>query len=788
MILNYIKIAFRNVTKRLTFTFINIFGLVVGMTCSILIMLWVNHEMSYDEFNENSDRIFRIVTQLNFVENTRLLATTPAPVAPALKEKFPEVEEFTRIYEVGRRLVSYNENTFLEPRFYFADPQIFNMFTFPVLEGTTALLEQDINTVVLTHKMAEKYFGTENPIGKILNIDELGDLKVIGVIENVTKNSHLKFDFIAPFELLRRLNEPLDGWGRFRYYSYIMLNKNTHFSIVQDKISSFFVDSDISVPANLHMQPLPTIYFDTDYGVDIAQHGNKNSVYIIFTIALLILLIACINYMNLTTAYGGKRAKEVGLRKVAGAVKLDIIKQYFNEAIIYTLIAFIISLVCVELLITPYNILLGTNLELNYFDNHNILWGLFLLVLFTGIIAGSYPALFLSSFSPVRVFQGLFNKGYNKAPLRKILIVTQFTLSIALIIAAITVYYQLQYIKDKSLGFDKEQILFVPLRGDIVEKIDVVKSELLQNPVIESVSAANALPHRIGSMTSGISWEGKDLESRELFRFASVDFDFVNTFNIPIVEGRNFSKEFTTDIGKSFLINEEAARSLGFESPVGKKIVFQEQEVQIIGIVKDFHFRSLYEPIEPVFLGILTERYQYFNLFVKTRSGDVSAVKEYIENIWKKHNSKYPFDYYFLDESVDNVYKPIEKLQEIFIYFSVIAIALSCLGLFGLASFMTEQRIKEIGIRKVLGASISGILILLSKEFTKWVIIANIIAWPLAWFAMNHWLQEFAYRIDIGWWVFFLSGTIAFIIALLTVSSQAIKSAIANPVESLSYE
>jgi len=417
-----------------------------------------------------------------------------------------------------------------------------------------------------------------------------------------------------------------------------------------------------------------------------------------------------------------------------------------------------------------------------------ILLGLFFLVTLTGIVSGSYPALFLSSFSPVKSLKGIFNAGENKAPLRKILVVTQFTLSIGLIVAALTVFKQLDYIKNKSLGFDREHILFVPFQGDMQKKYDALKTELLQNPDITSVSAANALPHRIGSMTSGISWEGKEPESRQLFRFASVDFDFVNTFNIPVIEGRNFSKQFPTDIGNALLINEEAATILGFDSPVGQKIVFNGQETQIIGVVKNFHSRSLYDQIEPVFLGVLTERYNFFNLFVKTRATNIPAVVDDIKNVCKKYNSNYPFDYYFLDESINNIYKPIEKLREIFVYFAAIAILLSCLGLFGLASFMTEQRIKEVGIRKVLGASISNILLLLSKEFTKWVAISNIIAWPLAWYAMSNWLENFAYKTEIGWWVFILAGGTAFLIALLTVSSQAIKTANANPVQSLRYE
>ena len=361
-------------------------------------------------------------------------------------------------------------------------------------------------------------------------------------------------------------------------------------------------------------------------------------------------------------------------------------------------------------------------------------------------------------------------------------------MSIALIIAAITIYNQLDYIKNKSLGFDSEHVIFVPLRGNMAEKFDILKDDLLKNPEILSVSAANALPHRIGSMTSGISWEGKDPESSQLFSFASVDFDFINTFDMEIVEGRNFSKNFKTDIEESFIINEVAAKQLGFDSPVGKQIIFQGTDAKIIGVVKDFNSRSLYNQIEPVFLGILTESYRYFNVFIKTKSEDIANVTKYIETTWEKHQSKYPVDYFFVDESINHVYKPILKLREIFIYFASIAIILSCLGLFGLASFMTEQRVKEVGIRKVLGASITGIMLLFSKEFTKWVIISNILAWPIAWIAMNKWLQTFAFKIEMSLLIFLFAGVLALFIALLTVGSQAVKAAIANPADSLRYE
>jgi len=788
MFLSYLKIAFRNITKRWTFSLISIFGLVIGLTSSILILLWVNHEFSYDDFHENSDQIYRVVTHLEQVNGTLHLATTSAPIAPALKEQYPEVEEYARLYETGQKLIKYKDKKFLEPGFFFADPQFFEIFTFSPVEPNEDPLLPDVNSIVITQKMAEKYFGSEYPIGKILTIEGVGDLRITSIIEHIPQNSHLHFDFIAPFEILRKLNEPLDGWGNFRYYSYIQLNKKANFRIVQAKLKTFLKDNEILIPANPILQPLSSLHFELGYRVDIIQHGNKKNVYIIFSVALLILLIACINYMNLATGYASKRAKEVGLRKVAGAVKFDIIKQCFSESIILTLIAFGISLILAELLIVPYNSLLGAELKLNYFDNNIVLLGLFCLVLLTGIVSGSYPALYISSFSPMRVLKGLFDVGVTKAPLRKTLVVIQFTMSIALIIAAITIYNQLDYIKNKSLGFDSEHVIFVPLRGNMAEKFDILKDDLLKNSEIISVSAANALPHRIGSMTSGISWEGKDPESNPLFSFASVDYDFINTFDMEILEGRNFSKNHKTDIEESFIINEVAVKQLGFDNPVGKQIVFQGTDAKIIGVVKDFNSRSLYNQIEPVFLGILTESYRYFNIFIKTRSENIANVTKYIEATWEKHQSKYPVDYYFVDESINHVYKPILQLREVFIYFASIAILLSCLGLFGLASFMTEQRVKEVGIRKVLGASITGIMLLFSKEFTKWVIISNILAWPIAWIVMNRWLQTFAFRIDISLFVFLFAGGLALFIAILTVGSQAVKAAIANPADSLRYE
>jgi len=531
MFFSYLKIAVRNISRRLSFSLINIFGFAAGMTCSILILLWVTHEMNYDKFHENADRIYRVVTELVQGDNSRYLATTPAPVSPALKQKFPEIESYTRIYETGRKLVTYKEKKFLEARFFFADPAFFNMFSFPVLQGAATEHQDNLDYVMLTEEMSEKYFGNKNPVGRVLNVDGLGDLKISAVLRNVPENSHLKFDFIVPFELLRRLNEPIDGWGRFRYYSYIMLHKSAEHASVRDKILTYFEDSDIAIPAKLHLQQLPDIYFDSDFGVDIVRHGNKNNVYVILSIAMLILFIACINYMNLATAQAGKRAKEVGLRKTAGAKKTDIMKQYYGESLLITFIAFLIAMGLTELLIGPYNNLIGAHLELNYFRTNGFILEIFILISAVGLIAGSYPALFLSSFNPVRAMKGAVKTGPAKAPLRKVLVVIQFTLSTALIIAALTVYNQLDYMKNKSLGFDKEHVITIPIRGEIADKFETVKAEILRSPLIQSVTAANAQPHRIGAMTSGISWEGKDPESRQMFRFASVDYDYINTFH-----------------------------------------------------------------------------------------------------------------------------------------------------------------------------------------------------------------------------------------------------------------
>ncbi|MCK5077057.1 MAG: hypothetical protein KAR38_11810, partial [Calditrichia bacterium] len=430
----------------------------------------------------------------------------------------------------------------------------------------------------------------------------------------------------------------------------------------------------------------------------------------------------------------------------------------------------------------------GKVLVLDYFNNPILIGGLLTITIFTGLFAGSYPALYLSSFSPSKVLTGIYKNGSQNTLFRKILVVIQFSISIILIICTFTIFNQINFIKNKSLGYERDQVLFLPLRGGVEKNLEMMKSELLQNSNIISVSAGNALPNRIAAMTSGISWDGKDPDDNSMFRFVSVDHEYLKTFQMEILKGRHFSKEFASDTEEAFIINEEAAKVLGITLPEEKTVTFMERESKIIGIVKNFHFRSLHEKIEPLFIGILPEKYSYFYLFIKTNNSDYSALINQLESFWEKHCSQFPFEYHFVNESFENMYQPIDRMNKIFSFFSALAVFISCMGLFGLSAFMVEQRTKEIGIRKTMGASVSGIVLLLSKEFVKWIIWANILAWPIAYFAMNKWLQNFAYKIEIGIWIFIISALLAMMIAVLTISFQSIKAAIANPVESLRYE
>ena len=778
MLRNYIKIAFRNIKRHKDVSLINITGLAIGITCCILILLWVQDELSFNLFHKKADSIYRINKKYQMGNETGYNFSTPFPLAQTIKENYPEIKDATKFYR-NRLLVKHKDKIFTEGRVCFTDPSFFNIFTFQFIQSRfkTALFEP--NSAIITEDTAKKYFGNEEALGKILTFDNRFDYVVNGIIENIPTNSDIRYDIFLPISIDTQTEEA-DNWGSHWLQTYALLQEDASSDKVEQKLSALIKERLPEEKISLVLQPFKKIHL---YSIEGQPDGMKY-VYFFTVIAFSILIIACINFMNLYTARSEKRAREVGLRKVVGAKKTQIVRQFFGESILYTLLALITAFILVEFIRPAFNELTGKNLILDY-SNIELVGGLILIAVFTGILSGSYPAIFLSSFQPVNVLRG--NKAKNKNSLRKLLVVFQFSLSIILMICTGIIYSQLKFIQRKDLGFKKDNIVYTVMNAEMRDKYESVKSELVRQPEISGVTKSSSLPSEIWSIMRGLTWEGKETDEGAAFAFASIGYDYFETLGMEMVQGRSFSKKFPSD-SNNYIFNEKAIEVMGMDDPVGRPFGADDSEDagQIIGVVKDFHFLPVTYEIEPLIMVMDPDYDRY--LLINTHSEDIQNTMSKIEKIWANFFPEYPFEFQFLDEQYDMIYRNETRLGKIFGYFVILTIFISCLGLFGLASFTAEQRTKEIGIRKVHGASTSNIVFILSKEFAKWVLLANIAAWPIAYFAMNNWLSNFAYRTEIGIGIFILSGCLALLIALLTVSSQAIRAATANPVDVLKYE
>ena len=793
---NYLRTASRNILRHKGYSFITIAGLAVGMTVCIFILLWVQDELSYDRFHKNQNDIYRVV-QVWQKGGESHNPVTPAALAPELKEEFPEIVNAARFRGVGRILLKCSGHDFYEQGGAYIDPAAFSMFTFPFLKGNPHSALSNPHSIVLTEPMARKYFGEENPVGKTVEIKNLlrtttGDsvltdvFTVTGVLKDIPGNSHLQFDFLLPIHLLDK-SIRMD-WHNTIYFTYVQLSKDAVQKDVEQKIYTYLQKTDPDSTATLYLQPLNRIHLYSEFSTDVAGQGSIKIVIIVSIIAFSILLIACINFMNLATARASNRAKEVGVRKVIGARKGDLVRQFFSEAFLLSLIALLFSLLFVELLLPAFNQLTRKELALDFTGSGSIFLMLVGVLLVTGVIAGSYPALFLSSFKPVSVLKGILKTGIGirGSFFRKTLVVSQFSLTIILIIGTVVLYKQLNYIQDKELGFHKEQLIYIPINTELRQKYETVKSEWLQNPGIISVTAASSLPSFGRDIyTEDVHWEGKTPDRDVLMNGISIGYDFVKTFKIDVKEGRQFSTRFPAD-RSNFVVNEAAVKVMGMKDPVGQPFTFGGRSGTITGVVKNYHFKSLRRQIEPLVLRLSPEWVNY--MFVRLKPGDVRGTIDLLEKEWEKTVPGYPFEYYFVDDLLNNLYAVEQQVGKVLKGFTFLAVIIAALGLFGLASFMAEQRTKEIGIRKVLGSSVLSVVVLLSKEFCKWVLAANVIAWPIAFFAVDRLLLVYAYRTPVGIAIFLLSGGLALAIAFLTVCYQSLKAALANPVEALRYE
>ena len=784
---NYVKTAWRKIKRQKGYSFINIAGLAIGLSVCMMIVLWVVDEWSFDRFHADARRIFRVYRNESATRPNSGSALTSPPMAESLKKDFPEIILATRFGTWERRLVTYRDKNFNETKYMHADPDFLAMFSFPLVKGEPAAAFAKPNSVVITEKTAAKYFGLEDPLGKILTVNHSFDVVVTGVIKNVPSNSSLEFDFLSPFEILFKqfIGEDTRGnWGFNSFSTYVMLPPNASAENLNRKLLGYIKKYQPEDPDELVLQPLMDIHLFSDLGHDYNNLGDIKYVWIFSALAVFVLLIASVNFMNLTTARSASRAKEVGLRKVVGAGRIQLIRQFFGESIMMALLALAIALVLVELLLPLFNTLSGKHLTSAWRNNPALLLTFFGIALVTGAFSGSYPALFLSSFQPIRVLKGSLGSAGVNPLFRKVLVSFQFSLSVFLVIGTIVISRQLSYLRNKDLGYNREHIIHLSIHGGLHEKYGAIRDRFLKNPDVLHVTASLALPTNIQNSPGTPEWEGKGPDEKMEIKADFVDFDYIETFNIPLVEGRSFSRDYATDPETAFIVNEEAVRRMRLQKPVvGKSFGFWSTKGQIIGVMKDAHFQTLHHKVEPLVFKIFPD--WFFRMYVKIRSGDIAATLRSLEKTWDQMDLGYPFDFRFLDEDFQNLYNAEARLGSIFRSFAALAVFIACLGLFGLASYLAEQRAREIGIRKVLGASVSGIALRMSGDFTKWVLVANLIAWPVSWIIMSRWLNGFAYRLSLEAWIFLLAAGLSLGLALLTVGLQSVRAARANPAVTL---
>lgn len=799
MLQNYIKIAFRQLWRNRLYSLLNIGGLALGMACCLLIALYVYDEYSYDRFHTNYDHIYRITEKQKQPDGIYDVAVTPGPLAPTLARDFPEVQQATRVGSWSGLLTRGRQSAGSD-QMLIVDSSFFSLFSFALLAGNVKTVFRSPHEVIFSEAMAKRVFGLnwakKNVLGQSFKLNNEQTLTLVGVAQNPPSRSHIQFEVLLPFKWVERYDQWGNKWSSNSYHTYVQLRPDPAGAAVNpiafgEKIKGQLKRYDARNDAQLLLQPLSSIYlyskfaFKTDFG----KRSDITYVRIFVAVGLIVLLIAVINFMNLATARASQRAKEVGVRKTVGAQRSSLIGQFLGEALLMTGLAVAVALLIADLLMPLFNDLAGKTLQLPY--QHPDFW--LIVIGLTGIISlltGLYPAFFLSAFRPARVLKGIFDVQAGRG-FRQSLVVGQFALSIILAISTLIVYRQLAYMQNAKLGFDKSQLLYVRLAGDLRAKAMLLKEEIGRLPGVAQASLATSNLVDIENGTT-IEWQGQIPKDEFLITQMNIDADFINMTGMSLAAGRNFSPRITADTSSkygTYLINETAAKRMGWTpaAALGKRVKFWGQEGRVIGVLKDFHFKPLRETIKPFILRFRPKEF-YFTLFVKTNPGTVSRTIADVTKAYKKLDRDHPISYGFVDQDLDAQYRAEQRTGRIILYFSILTVLVSCLGLFGLAAFTAEQRTREIGVRKVLGASVSSIVALLSKDFLKLVIIAIVIASPVAWWAMTKWLQNFAYKVNLDWWIFAGAGLLAVIITLLTVSFQSIKAALTNPVTSLRSE
>jgi putative ABC transport system permease protein len=783
---SYLKIFLRTIQRQKLYSLITIAGLSIGLTFSILVMLYIQAELSFEKCHEKRDNLYRIVTETTSSNETSVTPwASPIPLGPALKDNYPEVADFTRFVGPSWLSVKLKDNLFTEKFVASADPSFFRLFNFHFLKGDPETALSDLSSVVLTDETAERYFGHEEPMGKVFTLDGI-DVQVTGVVR-IPRNTHFRFTMVRPFQasLMNRKGDPASWANATAHGTYIQLRKDARLSEFNKKINNIIKEHDPEASTTVFLQPLNRVHLYSPFQYDYhnLNKGSITYIYILSAVAFCLLLIACINFINLSTAQSNRRAKEIGVRKVHGAERKNLFRQFLGETVIFSFLSLIFALELISLFLPAFNRLSDRQILMTGLLNLPLLIGLFIVTLLTGILAGAYPAVFLSSLSSLKALKGSFHVGtQRRTTVRKVLVITQFTIALVLLIGTIVIYGQLRYMQTKDMGLDIDNVLMFAGLNQI-KNIDAFKNELRQNPHVTGIT--QSLGPVVGfDSFSDADWDGKDPSERIVLYQCFVDFTYLDVFKIGLAEGRFFSKEISTD-KSNFLLNETAIRVTGMDSPIGKRFSFNGKEGKIIGVLKDFHTAVPREPIPPLVFQLHENTWL---MYVRLDGVDIAGTIAHIKGIWEKYVPDRPFYYDFVDEELSEFYEKDIKLSRIFSSITLLTLLVAGIGLFGLSSYLAEQRTKEIGIRKVFGSSVQGIVFLLSKEFAKWAIISNVIAWPIAYLVMRRWLQGYAFRMKLGWEVFALSAIGSLVLVLLAVCFKTIKTASANPVVSLRYE
>jgi len=785
MLKNYLKVVWRSIKRHKGYSFINVAGLALGLACSLLICIWVLDELSFDKFHQNAPNLYRVEEDQDYSGRIYHVTVTPHPLAPALVEEIPEIIDATRYVWAGSQLFRYNDQAFYENRVRAVDPSFLNMMTFPLVHGNPDTALDSPFSLILSQDQAKKYFGNDNPMGKVINVNNQHELTVTGVMENVPHNSTLQFNMLVPYKLMERLGATNDHFGANSITTLVQLQDGVHMDQVNPKIRGFIKEKIQETTTELMLMPYTRLHLHAYWGYE-HDPGAIQFVYIFSIIAAFVLLIACINFMNLSTARSANRAREVGLRKVVGATKSHLIRQFYGESIIFALIAMVFAAGITTLLLPAFSTLSGKQLSWNVAGAGTLAAGLLLIIFITGLVAGSYPALLLSSLQPALVLKGRLGTPSGSARFRKILVVVQFSLSILLIIGTMAVYKQLKYMRSRDLGWNSEHLIYATLPDEAGDVYTPLKQALKQDPRVMYVSAAWHLPSSIGSNSGGADWDGKDPDLHVLIGQTYVDYDYIPAAGIEMKEGRHFSPEYPSDVRHGFLVNEEVAALMEKDSVVGERFHFAGIDGQIVGVMKNFHYSSMRTKIEPLAVILAPDNVRF--LLIRIPPHDISASVDFIKDTWKKIIPGYPLEYHFIDENFDRMYRTESRMGTLLNIFAVLAVVIACLGLFGLASYTAEQRTREIGIRKVLGAGVPRILASVTREFFLLVLLANVIAWPAAYLIMTNWLKGYAYRTSLDFGLFAAALGIALLVAVISVGYQSFRSATQNPADAIRYE